>query len=101
MSESTGKFVARGSTRRQGRSGPGLEAQQAAVRQCLNGGNWKIVEKFTEGDSGRALNRPVLERALAGGPRSLSPVRRVVWSTGRRPGQGDLDGWLTPKLHWP
>jgi hypothetical protein len=47
--------VARGSTRRQGRSGPGLEAQQAAVRQCLNCGNWKIVEKFTEGDSGRAL----------------------------------------------
>ena len=36
------------STAKQGRSGLGIEAQQAAVERYLNGGNWKVVETFTE-----------------------------------------------------
>lgn len=64
---SSGKFIAyyRVSTKKQGRSGLGLEAQRASVAQYLNGGNWQIVEEFTEVESGRNPNRPVLEQALA------------------------------------
>src|SRR4029077_12266856 len=38
-----GQFIAyyRVSTAKQGRSGLGIEAQQAAVERYLNGGNWK------------------------------------------------------------
>ena len=62
-----GKFVAyyRVSTARQGRSGLGLEAQQAAVKTYLNGGDWQIVTEFTEVESGRRSDRPQFERALA------------------------------------
>lgn len=67
MAESNGKFIAyyRVSTARQGRSGLGLEAQRAAVRSYLNGGNWQIVAEHTEVESGRNANRPELEKALA------------------------------------
>jgi DNA invertase Pin-like site-specific DNA recombinase len=60
-----GSFVAyyRVSTDRQGRSGLGLEAQQAAVRGYL-GGTAPIAE-FTEIESGRKNDRPELERAMA------------------------------------
>lgn len=61
------KFVAyyRVSTRKQGASGLGLEAQRAAVEGYLNGGSWKIVAEFTEIESGRRSDRPALEEALA------------------------------------
>jgi DNA invertase Pin-like site-specific DNA recombinase len=63
----TGKFVAyyRLSTPREGRSGPGLEAQQDAVRNHLNGGDWNIVAEFTEVESGKRKDRPKLAEALA------------------------------------
>jgi DNA invertase Pin-like site-specific DNA recombinase len=62
-----GKFVAyyRVSTQRQGRSGLGLEAQQEAVRNHLNGGNWRVVAEFTEVESGKRKDRPKLGEALA------------------------------------
>jgi DNA invertase Pin-like site-specific DNA recombinase len=62
-----GKFVAyyRVSTAQQGKSGLGLEAQQAAVKTYLNGGNWELVGEFTEVESGKRKNRPQLEAALA------------------------------------
>ena len=58
-------FVAyyRVSTDRQGRSGLGLEAQQAAVRAYL-GASTSIAE-FTEVETGKRNDRPELERALA------------------------------------
>jgi DNA invertase Pin-like site-specific DNA recombinase len=61
-----GNFVAyyRVSTQRQGRSGLGLEAQQKAVRDHLNGGNWRIVDEFTEVESGTRPGRPKLAQAL-------------------------------------
>jgi DNA invertase Pin-like site-specific DNA recombinase len=63
---STGNFVAyyRVSTQRQGRSGLGLEAQQKAVGDHLNGGNWRIVGEFKEVESGKRSDRPQLAAAL-------------------------------------
>ncbi len=63
----SGRFVAyyRVSTDKQGQSGLGLEAQQAAVRAYLNGGNWKIVAEFVEVESGKRKDRPRLADALA------------------------------------
>jgi DNA invertase Pin-like site-specific DNA recombinase len=62
----TGKFVAyyRVSTQRQGRSGLGLEAQQTAVRDYLNGGDWRLVAEVTEIESGKRSDRPKLAEAL-------------------------------------
>ncbi|GAB0113724.1 recombinase family protein [Acidisoma sp. C75] len=53
------------STQKQGRSGLGLEAQQAAVKGYLNGGNWKLIAEFTEIESGKVNDRPQLKAALA------------------------------------
>jgi DNA invertase Pin-like site-specific DNA recombinase len=60
------RFVAyyRVSTDRQGRSGLGLEAQQKAVRDYLDGGAWEIVAEFVEIESGKRADRPELARAL-------------------------------------
>lgn len=62
-----GKFVAyyRVSTAQQGKSGLGLEAQEAAVKNYLNGGSWELVGEFTEVESGKRKNRPQLSAALA------------------------------------
>jgi DNA invertase Pin-like site-specific DNA recombinase len=66
LAEHRGKFIAyyRVSTAKQGRSGLGLEAQQAAVQDYLNGGTWELVGEFTEVESGRKVARPELARAL-------------------------------------
>ncbi len=63
---STGRFIAyyRVSTATQGRSGLGVEAQQAAVRAFLNGGSWKLLGEFTEVESGANNARPELGKAL-------------------------------------
>jgi DNA invertase Pin-like site-specific DNA recombinase len=60
------RFVAyyRVSTDRQGRSGLGLEAQQRAVRDYLNGGAWDLVDELVEVESGKQADRPELARAL-------------------------------------
>src|SRR3954471_4279529 len=61
-----GAFVAyyRASTERQGRSGLGLEAQRKAVEDFLNGGNWRLVNEFTEIESGKQADRPALAKAF-------------------------------------
>ena len=61
-----GKFIAyyRVSTAKQGRSGLGLEGQQAAVRDYLNGGNWDLVGEITEVETGKRSDRPQLAEAL-------------------------------------
>jgi DNA invertase Pin-like site-specific DNA recombinase len=61
------KFVAyyRVSTAKQGTSGLGLEAQEHAVLEYLNGGQWKLIQKFVEVESGRHNDRPELASALA------------------------------------
>lgn len=61
-----GKYVAyyRVSTDRQKRSGLGLDAQREAVRNYLNGGHWKLIDEFTEAESGKRDDRPALAQAL-------------------------------------
>jgi DNA invertase Pin-like site-specific DNA recombinase len=61
-----GKFVAyyRVSTEKQGRSGLGLEAQQRAVRDYLNGGSWDLCSEIVEVESGKNSDRPKLAEAL-------------------------------------
>jgi DNA invertase Pin-like site-specific DNA recombinase len=61
----TGQFIAyyRVSTDRQGRSGLGLEAQQATVRGYL--GAAAPIAEFTEIESGKRNDRPQIKQALA------------------------------------
>lgn len=51
------------STKRQGRSGLGLEAQRAAVNSFLEGSD-AIIAEFTEVVSGRKENREQLQKAM-------------------------------------
>lgn len=57
-----GNFVAyyRVSTDRQGKSGLGLDAQQTAIRNFLNGENWTLAGEFTEVETGKKNDRPEL-----------------------------------------
>ena len=61
-----GRFIAylRVSTKRQGESGLGLEAQRQAVAQYLNGGAWKLLGEFVEVESGKKSARVQLAAAL-------------------------------------
>jgi DNA invertase Pin-like site-specific DNA recombinase len=65
-----GKYIAyyRVSTQKQGASGLGLEAQQAAVANYLNGGAWDLVAEFVETETGKwadaLARRPQLRAAL-------------------------------------
>jgi DNA invertase Pin-like site-specific DNA recombinase len=60
-----GSFVAyyRVSTSKQGTSGLGIEAQRFAVAGYVKTG--RVIEEFTEVESGRRSDRPELDRALA------------------------------------
>lgn len=61
-----GRFVAyyRVSTERQGESKLGLEAQQKAVNDFLNGGNWTVLDSFIEVESGKNDDRQQLAAAI-------------------------------------
>lgn len=52
------------STARQGRSGLGLEAQQAAIAHFVRERRAEVIQTFTEVESGAAADRPELGRAL-------------------------------------
>jgi len=59
------RFIAyyRVSTQKQGQSGLGLEAQQQAVHQYLNGKD--LIAEFVEVESGKRTDRPKLADAIA------------------------------------
>jgi DNA invertase Pin-like site-specific DNA recombinase len=56
---------ARVSTQQQGRSGLGLEAQEAAIRGYLRPGDRLLAPLYVEVESGRRADRPKLVEALA------------------------------------
>ena len=66
----TGKFIAyyRVSTQKQGQSGLGLDAQKQAVMNYLNGGQWELIQEFTEVETGKGADalakRPQLKAAI-------------------------------------
>ena len=62
-----GAFVSylRVSTRGQGQSGLGLDAQRKAVTDYLNGGRWSLIDEYVEVESGANDERPELAKALA------------------------------------
>ncbi len=59
-----GVVYLRVSTQKQRISGLGLEAQRESVRRFIADG-WHVLEEVTEIESGRASNRPELDRALS------------------------------------
>src|SRR6516225_6135867 len=61
-----GNFIAyyRVSTARQRASGLGLEAQERAVLDLLNGGRWTLQAAYTEIETGKNNERPQLKAAL-------------------------------------
>lgn len=52
------------STQRQGVSGLGLEAQRKAVFYYAKSQQYKVVKQFTEIETGKKNNRPILKEAL-------------------------------------
>ena len=64
MPENTYIAYYRVSTDKQGRSGLGLEAQQAAVERHLNGNGSALIAEYTEIESGKKNQRPQLHAAL-------------------------------------
>src|SRR5947209_5737141 len=53
------------STKRQGDSGLGLEAQRAAVSGFAQGKGAAVIREYTEVESGKRSDRPELAKALA------------------------------------
>lgn len=62
------------STARQGRSGLGLEAQQAAIARFAEAEAFKLVETFTETESGADDDRPQLNAAIECARKIKAPV---------------------------
>lgn len=59
MTPHSGKFVMylRVSTKAQGQSGLGLEAQREMINNHLNGGAWEVVAEYIEVESGKRSDR--------------------------------------------
>jgi DNA invertase Pin-like site-specific DNA recombinase len=62
------------STARQGRSGLGLEAQQAALAKFAEAEGYRFLQTFTETDTGADDNRPELNAAISAAAKSKAPV---------------------------
>ncbi|WP_321392161.1 recombinase family protein [Emcibacter sp.] len=60
------KYIAyyRVSTARQGKSGLGLAAQQQAVSEFINGNGSRLIQEYTEVETGKNNDRPKLTEAL-------------------------------------
>jgi DNA invertase Pin-like site-specific DNA recombinase len=67
------------STQRQGASGLGLDGQRAAIEQFCREQRYELQDEFTEVESGRKSDRPVLRKALqrAKATRSLLVIGKL------------------------
>lgn len=76
MSEPTKKMIGyyRVSTRQQGVSGLGLEAQEAAVRDYAGRSGAEVLCSYTEVESGKRADRPALLKAIAHARRSKAQL---------------------------
>ncbi|MNS12451.1 DNA-invertase hin [compost metagenome] len=78
-----GRYIAyyRVSTKKQGHSGLGIEAQREAVRAYLNGGAWVLSAEYTETETGtkRGDARPQLASALAQAKREKATLVIAKW----------------------
>lgn len=52
------------STKKQGNSGLGLEAQEKTVREYVERNNGKLIEEYTEIESGKKIKRPILMKSM-------------------------------------
>jgi DNA invertase Pin-like site-specific DNA recombinase len=61
-----GKYISycRVSTQKQGNSGLGLESQQKAIADYINGSSWELIGEYVEVESGKKNDRPKLNEAL-------------------------------------
>jgi DNA invertase Pin-like site-specific DNA recombinase len=62
------------STARQGRSGLGLEAQEAALMRFAEAEGFRFLQTFTETESGADDDRPELNAAITAAAKSKAPV---------------------------
>lgn len=62
------------STARQGRSGLGLEAQQAAIAKFAEAEGFALLQTFTETESGSEDDRPELNAAIERARKAKAPV---------------------------
>ena len=63
-----------GTRARQGRSGLGLEAQQAALVRFAEAEGFKLLQTFTETESGADDDRPELNAAIEQARKAKAPV---------------------------
>ena len=71
-----GKLIAyyRVSTRKQGESGLGLEAQQSCVTDYARYGQHEIIAAFREIETGKRADRPELAKAIAHAKRAKATL---------------------------
>ena len=62
------------STAKQGRSGLGLEAQQAALAKFAEAEGFRFLQTFTETDSGADDTRPELNAAIQRARKAKAPI---------------------------
>ena len=71
----------RGSTAQQGRSGLGLEAQQAALNRFAEAEGYSLIETFEEVETGKGADaldrRPQLAAALKAARQHKAPRRKA------------------------
>ena len=76
MSEATKKVVAyyRVSTKKQGKSGLGLEGQQSTVAEFVRQHGRKLIGEYVEIETGKSKDRPELKKAIAHAKRSKATL---------------------------